>query len=76
LRLFHPDTPQNFSKNDSKKVWCEAAEKMALQATGKVTIDETATVEGSVFREVELPALKRNPNVTLNFVTGAVRGPR
>lgn len=73
LRVFHPDAPKKFSRDECKQLWCAAAEKMALQASGRVTIDVDEVIPGSVFQEVELPALKRNPGVTLDFVSGAVR---
>jgi len=37
------------------------------QAKGNVTIYMTEVIQDSVFQAVELPALKKNPNVTLVF---------
>lgn len=67
MRLFHPDSPLRFSKADAKRAWCSAAEQMCLQVHGKVNIDARELIAGSVFKEVELPALKRNPNAELAF---------
>jgi len=39
----------------------------AEQAKGSVTIYASEVIPNSVFQAVELPALKKNPNVTLVF---------
>lgn len=67
MRLFHPDSPMRFSKADAKRAWCSAAEQMCLQARGQVNIDARELIAGSVFKDIELPALKRNPAVELAF---------
>ena len=56
-----------FSKADAKRAWCTGAEQMCLQAGGRIPIDARELIDGSVFKEVELAALKRNPNVELAF---------
>lgn len=71
MRLFHPDSPLRFSKAEAKRAWCSGAEQMCLQARGKVSIDARELIVGSVFQEVELPALKRNPNVELALAGAA-----
>jgi hypothetical protein len=38
-----------------------------MECTGKVTLHVSKVVENSVFQVVELPALKANPNVQLEF---------
>jgi hypothetical protein len=67
LRLFQPESRSKATKEFAKKVWCKLAEKFATQASGKVTISESSPIEGSVFREIELPTLQKNQNVTLNW---------
>jgi len=67
MRLFHPGNPARFSKQDAKRAWCAGAEQMCLQAQGDVNIDMREVIPGSVFQEIELPTLKRNPKVTLAF---------
>lgn len=67
MKLFHPDSPVRFSKQDAKRAWCSGAEQMCLQAAGMVNIDMREVIAGSVFQEIELPTLQRNPKVTLSF---------
>jgi hypothetical protein len=67
MRLFHPDRPARFSARDSKRAWCAACEQMCLQVQGRVEIDESEVIPGSVFQEIELATLRRNPNVSLRF---------
>lgn len=71
MRLFHPDSPARFSRHDSKRAWCAGAEQMCLQVAGNVDIDQREVIPGSVFQEIELPALGRNPRVRLNFAEAA-----
>ena len=71
MRLFHPDSLLRLSKADAKRVWCNGAEQMCLQLRGKVRIDARERIAGSVFMEVELPAMQRNPNVELAFAQAA-----
>lgn len=61
--LFHPDSPVGWSKADSKRVWMAGAEQMCLQLSGDVPVHISAVVPGSVYQDVELPALRRNPRV-------------
>jgi hypothetical protein len=49
------------------RIWQEAARMFAEQARGTVTIFMSEVIPDSVFQAVELPALKKNPNVTLVF---------
>lgn len=71
MRLFDPDSPVKFSKRDAKRAWCTGAEQMCLQISGEVSPVVTRVIQGSVFQEIELPALRRNPNVKLNYSVGA-----
>ncbi len=73
MGYFQPESRSVVQKQFAKEVWCTLAEKFALHLTGQVTIDESAPVIGSVFREIELPALRRNTEITLHFKTGAFR---
>jgi hypothetical protein len=68
LWLFHPDSPARWSRQDAKRAWCAGAEQMCKQASGWVNIDVRERVPGSVFQDLELPTLSRNPRVTLSFV--------
>lgn len=61
--LFHPDSPLRWSRQDSKRVWLKGAEQMCLQLSGDVPVYISEMVPGSVFQDVELPALRRNPRV-------------
>jgi hypothetical protein len=49
------------------QVWHRAAERFAHAARGKVTIFAADVVEGSVFQAIELPALRSNPAVIVDF---------
>lgn len=73
MRFFQPESRGNVPKNFAKEAWCGVAVEFALQASGRVTLDVSETVEGSVFREIELPALRKNPNVVLDFIGGPTR---
>lgn len=65
--LFHPDSPGRFTREQAKKAWYAAVEQMCLQVSGRVNLDQSAVIPGSVFQEIVLPTLRRNPKVTLNF---------
>jgi len=73
MGYFQQNSRTEIQKQVAKEVWCALAEKFALHLSGQVTIDESAPVIGSVFHEIELPALQRNAEVTLHFETGAFR---
>src|SRR5947209_6269674 len=64
-RFFNPGG--QLTHEQAHQVWHRAAERFAQAAKGKVTIFLTDIVEGSVFQVVELPALRSNPAVTLEF---------
>ena len=63
LWLFHPDSPARWSKADSKRAWLAGAEQMCLQLSGEVPVHISEVIPGSVYQDVELPALRRNPRV-------------
>lgn len=73
MGYFQQKSRTEIQKHVAKEVWCALAEKFALHLSGQVTIDESAPIIGSVFHEIELPALQRNAKVTLHFETGAFR---
>lgn len=66
--LFQPDCPKGWSRQDSKRAWFAATEQMCQCTAGPVTVSQTAIVPGSVVQALVLPALRRNPRVTLNLV--------
>jgi hypothetical protein len=63
--LFGPDSAVGFS--GARTLWSQAEMQYAAQARGRVTLFVSAARENSMFKLVSLPALKRNPNVTLDF---------
>ena len=64
-RMFHPRAPGHAQAHS---VWHVAATSFAAQGRGRVTIFAEGAVPGSVFDEIELPALKQNPHVELVFI--------
>jgi len=64
-RLFEEGSKTTHEQAHQK--WHEASRMFAEQASGTVTIFMTRVVPDSVFQAIELPALKKNPNVTLIF---------
>ena len=64
-RLFHPESTLTHAQ--AHEVWHMAARRFAEAARGRVTIFATGVNPKSVFGAVELPALRTNPNVTLDF---------
>jgi hypothetical protein len=64
-RLFEPGSKVTHKQAHEK--WHEAARMFAEQARGIVTIFAPELIPNSVFQAIELPALKKNPHVTLVF---------
>jgi hypothetical protein len=64
-RLFEPGS--NVTHEQAHEKWQQAARMFAEKARGNVTIFMSEIIPDSVFQAVELPALKKNPNVTLIF---------
>jgi hypothetical protein len=64
-RMFDPAS--DVSSERAHEMWCEAARDFVRQAKGAATIIMTSVVPDSVFQAIELPELKKNPNVTLVF---------
>jgi hypothetical protein len=69
LRLFEASRTQNLSFEQAREIWLIMERRFANEARGEVTIfAEPQGIVGSVFHEVALPLLKKNPHVTLKFV--------
>ena len=64
-RLFHPAS--RMSHEQAHQVWHMLARRFAEAAQGRVTIYAGTVIPNSVFEVIELPALRANPNVTLDF---------
>jgi hypothetical protein len=64
-RLFEPGS--RITHEQAHEIWHDAARMFAEQAKGKVTIFMSEVIPNSVFQAVELPTLKKNPNVNLIF---------
>lgn len=65
LNLFEPDSPLSFDK--VRGLWMEVEEQFAAGAHGRVTLLVSTARPNSMFKLISLPALQRNPNVTLHF---------
>jgi hypothetical protein len=65
MRMFDPNSP--FTHAQCHEVWHQACQRFAAAASGRVSIFEGGVIPDSVFQAVELPALRANPNVTLEF---------
>jgi hypothetical protein len=63
--LFAPGSELTFEQ--AREIWIMLAQRFARAARGKVTIFADTLIPNSVFKEVELPALRANPQVTLEF---------
>lgn len=63
--LFDPDA--TLTKEQAKEIWLKMVRLFAEQAKGKVTLFANEVIVGSVFQEIELPILKQNRNVSLEF---------
>jgi hypothetical protein len=64
-RLFEPGS--KVTHEEAHEEWHTAARMFAAQARGIVTIFMSEVIADSVFQAIELPELKKNPNVTLVF---------
>jgi len=65
MRLFDPNS--QLTSAQARQIWQIAVRQFAEQASGTVSLFIGARVPGSVFEMVALPALKKNPNVTLEW---------
>lgn len=68
LRMFSPDAAGRWSRRDSKRAWCIGTELVCRRASGWVRREPRPLVAGSVYKDIELAALMRNPKVTVSFV--------
>ena len=64
-RLFHPTS--RMSHEQAHHIWHVLARRFAEAAQGRVTLYASTVIPNSVFEVIELPALRANPNVTLEF---------
>ena len=64
-RLFRPDSPM--SADQAREVWHVLVRRFTAQVRGRVTVFASEVIPGSVFAEIELPALRANPDVRLEF---------
>lgn len=65
LDLFGPDRPMSFE--EARAIWSKSEAEFAAKASGRVTLFVSSARPKSMFTLVSLPALQRNPNVTLDF---------
>lgn len=65
-RLFHPNSPFPFKQ--AREMWIEIDKRFSNEARGVVTIACSELIQNSVFAEVELPMLRKNKLVKLNFI--------
>jgi hypothetical protein len=70
MNLFDPGS--EFSRRGAMEVWLAAARRFAEAQEGEFHIYRTEAVPGSVFEEIELPALESNPNLKLVFHSEAL----
>jgi hypothetical protein len=64
-RLFHPSS--TLTHEQAHEVWHISARRFAEAARGRVTIFANQVDPRTVFGAIELPALRANPNVTLDW---------
>ena len=68
-RFFEPDATMPFEQ--ARAAWIEEERKFAATARGRVTIFEsTVSNPRTVFAAVQVPALKANPGVVVDWRTG------
>lgn len=66
-RMFEPGS--KYTHEEAHKIWHEGARMYSELVKGEVTIfmGGRPAIQDSVFQAIELPTLKKNPNVTLVF---------
>lgn len=64
--LFDVDSP--LDKEQVKEVYCVLEKRFASELSGSIAISKDILIDGSVFKEITLPALKKNENVILEVV--------
>jgi len=68
--LFDPSS--EFSRRGAMEVWLAAVRRFAEAQEGEFHVYRTEVVPGSVFEEIELPALESNPLLNLVFHSEAL----
>jgi hypothetical protein len=64
-RLFDPTSPM--APDQSRLVWHTLVRRFVAQVRGRVRVYASEVIPGSVFAEIELPALRTNPDVQLDL---------
>jgi hypothetical protein len=64
-RLFDPGSPM--APDQAREIWHTLVRRFTAQVSGKVTVFASEVVPGSVFAEIELPALRAKADVRLDF---------
>jgi hypothetical protein len=65
LRMFQPGS--TLTHVEIHKIWHTACRRYVEAATGRISIFAPQIVPNSVFEAIELPVLRKNSNVTLDF---------
>lgn len=56
------------SKDQVKEIYCKLEEKFAKATQGIVKIPKEVLLEGSIFKEISIPALEKNEQVQLSII--------
>lgn len=59
------DIDSKLNKKQVKELYCKLEEKFAMMSEGVVEIPGEILIKGSVFKEICIPAFKRNKNIQL-----------
>lgn len=59
------DIDSKLNKKQVKELYCKLEEKFAMMSEGVVEIPREILIEGSVFKEICIPAFERNKNIQL-----------
>lgn len=62
------DVNSALSKDQVKAVYCKLEEKFAKAAQGTVKIPKAVLLEGSIIKEISVPALEKNEQVQLSII--------
>lgn len=63
--LFDPNSPLN--KDQVKTIYCKLEERFAEAAQGIVKVPQKTLLEGSITKEISIPAFEKNDKVQLQF---------
>lgn len=61
------DVDSKLDKEQVKNVYCKLEEKYAMSCKGKVVIPKETIIQGSINKEITIPMLKKNENVTIEI---------